>query len=433
MDGEGLVATEAPIETGFEAPVETATPADTGTQEVADGATEPEHATGDEGQPEAAAATVLGPPIVDGRLSAAIKPILEKLKAENPAAEKAIRNALFLEDRLKRELPGGLAEIKQLRQHIDKLGGEEGIQEMTGELDGWRDFDNQYTAGDPKVLEFLTAEPQAKDAFLKIAPAAFEKFRELNPDGYGAYVSQVFQADLYRQQIPWILQGLRQHIPAENAQAQELFGKIENYIKRIDQLAANSVTPAATKPNEQDQTRIKELETRETNLRRTEWRSATDKTHAQLYQTERAKVIGDRRLTSEQRATITELYGIKLQAILKATPKFNENLDRYFASNKKDGFTKYVESVYREAVPKALRAAVAQAGVGAKPGPAPGTAAEKKAPPIAGTAAAKPIPGFQLVNAKPKMETVDRVNTSSEMWLKGQAVLRDGKKVSWKV
>lgn len=432
MFPEGLVTTDAPVDPGVdETTVDTGDLTDTGTEttEQTDTGVEPKGTPGEkpEGTPPANVR-----PVVDGKLSPEFKPFYDKLKAEQPALARAVMNAIQMESRFLKEVPGGLKEVQQLREHIERLGGEDGIQELTGELDGWRGFDEQYTAGDPKILEFLTETPEASAAFLKIAPSAFEKFRELHPEGYGAYVSQVFLGDMQQSKIPEQLIELRYIVGGMpdgdlKTAAVAVLGKLNGYLERIGTLASKQVTPPAAKAPGADDKRASELTQRETNLRRTEWRGETDKTHRNLFNSEFKKQIGDRKLSDSQRATVLELYGLKLGAILKGLPKFNENLEKYFASNQRDGFVRYIESAYKDAVPRALRAAIGQAGIGAKPGPAAG------ALPKQGTGAIKPAAGFTFVTAKPAMSLVNNRETTPDMWLKGQAVLKDGKRVTWKV
>lgn len=372
-------------------------------------------------------------PLENGKLTQAGRQVLEKLKAENPQVAKAVQRALFMEDRLRREIPGGFKEVQELRQRVEQLGGETGIQEIQAEMDGWRGFDEMYTAGDPKVLEFLTETPEAQAAFLKIAPAAFDRFREAHPDGYNAYMTQVFAADLQENQIPLMLERLA-WLAKDNPEIMDLQQRLANYVSRIGQLSRKPVTaPAAASPAKPD-ARIAELEQREQQFVRKEWAGEAQQKHSTLFNQEWRKQIGDRKLSDTQAAAIRELYGLKLGAILKAKPDFNQNLEKYFKAGQKDGFLKLHNTTYAEAVPRALRAAINSMGVGAKPGPK-GTEGKPGSP-----GAAKPIKptngtvnaGFTFVAQKPEMSTVNNRATTPEMWTAGRAILRDGKRVYWR-
>lgn len=424
---EDFAVTEAPIDSAVDTAVETDFSADTG----ADATTEVEsEATPVEGEPEAPAEPGKDfRPVKDGRLDPTAKAELDALKVKNPALAKAIQKALFAEDRLRRELPGGFKEVQELRGKLEELGGDTGIQEVKQEIDGWREFDNNYTAGDPKVLEFLTQTPEAAAAFLKIAPAAFEKFREAHPDGYAAYMTNVFAADMAENNIPLQLEKLGWMLK-DNPDAVAAVQQIQAYVNRIGQMARKPVAAPATAPKVDD--RAKQLDSREQQLTRTEWSRETSTRHSSLFQQQWKAQIGDRKLSDTQAATVRELYGLKLAAILKARPDFNQNLERYFSAKQKDGFLKLFDSVYKDAVPRALRTAIQQVGVGAKPGPKPGEP-KPVAPgtkPIApnGTATA----GFTFVGAKPEFSTVDNRTTTPEMWQAGRAILRNGTKVYWR-
>jgi hypothetical protein len=241
---------------------------------------------------------------------------------------------------------------------------------------------------------------------------------------------------MMQERIPLLIERLADFLPADRPEAKKIWDTLAAYVNRIGQLAGKPVNAPAAKPNEQDNARAKELETRENNLRRTEWREGTNGTHRSLYGTEWKKQIGDRKLTDTQRATVTELYGLKLAQLLKSTQGFNDKLARYFQANQREGFQRYHESVFREMVPKALRTAIAQAGIGNKPGPQAAKPGEPAKPgPVRPPVGGKPpaASGFQLVNAKPKMDTVDRVQTTTDMYIQGKAVLKTGQRVSWRV
>src|SRR5678815_4123815 len=132
-------------------------------------------------------------PLIDGgKLSADAKKYLDELKATNPALANALSKQLFKAAQLEKDLgPGGIKEVKELRQTIEQLGGPHGVQELQQEISGFRQFDEQYTAADPKAIDFMTADPEGQDAFVKLMPAALQKFEQLHPEGFQNYMAQV--------------------------------------------------------------------------------------------------------------------------------------------------------------------------------------------------------------------------------------------------
>lgn len=368
-------------------------------------------------------------PVENGRLHPLSKAAIDKIKADNPALARSIQKALFAEDRLRRELPNGFKDLQELRGKIEELGGDTGIQEVRQEIDGWREFDAKYTAGDPEVLKFLTETPEAEAAFLKIAPAAFEKFREAHPQGYSAYVSQVFDATLNESNIPLMLARLA-WVGKDNPEILDIHNQLVGFVNGIKGMARQTVAPPKIESRGPDP-RSAELDNREKQLARTEWSRESNSKHADIFNSQWKALVGDRKLSDTQKATVKELYGLKLNAILKARPDFNQNLERYFGAKDKAGFLKLFEGTYREAVPRALRTAIEQLGIG-KPGPKPGQAAAKPATPSAKPAPTAANAGFTFTAAKPDMAMVDRTSTTPEMWQSGKAVLRTGQKVWWK-
>jgi hypothetical protein len=221
-------------------------------------------------------------------------------------------------------------------------------------------------------------------------------------------------------------------IPADNPKAAAIVKQLGDYVNRIGGMAQKQPAPAASSPGapKADPERQK-FEQEKTEFTRQSWGQASAQKHSSLYQQAWRQQIGDRKLTGTQTATVRELYGLKLAAILKNVNGFNNNLERYFNSGQKDGFLRYFESVYRDAVPRALRTAIQQVGIGGKPGPKAGAPGQPAAAAKPGQKTA-PAAGFQMLNGKPSMKDVDRVHTSTDMWLAGKAVMKDGKKVQWK-
>ncbi len=368
----------------------------------------------------------------NGKLSKVAKETIDELKVKNPQLAKAVQRALFAEDRLRRELPGGFKDLTALRGKLEELGGDEGIQTIQGELNGWKEFDAQYTAGDPKVLEFLTETPEAAAAFLKIAPAAFEKFREQHPDGYSAYVSQVFMADMNDAQLPMNIQ-LLGHVLSratlsepDKAEATKLYQSLVDYVNRVGGMAKKQVaapTPTATKGADP---RAADLDTREQSIRRTEWESETSRNHSQIFNEAWKRLAPN--VPEKQLQTVFDLYSVRLKQAIAAKKDFDSNMDRYFRAKQKDGFVKLHKSTFTDIVPLTLRKTLAEFGIGARKAPAAAGAPKPGEAPKPGVP--KPAVGF-IPGVKPSMAEVNNVLTSATMWQNKQAVLKNGTRRSW--
>ena len=396
-----------------------------------------------EGETSTESETEAGKPFLaveNGKLSPAAKALLEKIKADNPAnpqLSKAVQRALFAEDRLRRELPGGFKELSQIREKIEQLGGDEGIQKVQKELNGFREFDGLLTAGKPEALDFFlknqdgTPSEIGESAFMKLAPAVFDKFRELNKEGYSAYVSQVFFADMRENELPMTIRLLGSVLgratlsEPDKAEAQELYSALTGYVNRIGEYAKKQIMPPTVTAKPGADQRAADLDTREQNIRRQEWETATSKNHSRIFNEAWRRL--NARVPAGKEQAVKDLYDVRLKQALAAKKDFDPMMNRYFNAKQKDGFVRLHESTFKDVVPLVLRTTLAEFGVGARKAPAAKTtdATTRTAAP------AKPATGFTPVAAKPSIGEVNNVLTTPTMWQNRQAILKTGKRVSW--
>ncbi len=366
------------------------------------------------------------------RLDEKARATLEELKAKDPALASAFRRALFEADGFRRALPGGLQEVQELRETVEQLGGEPGIREVQEKLAGWDSFDNQYMAGDPKALEFMLSTPESQQAFMKLAPMAFNKFEELNPEGYASYLCQRIVGDAGANDIP-VAMKLAQHFlqMGDAAQATEQFNKIVQWMGGLEATAKKPVNQPQTKaPSAQDDPRFKELEQKDLERTREDWRQATMKDADSIYTSELNRLLAGRKITDQQREDIQHRVDTKLG--LRAKEQ-NQTLDRYFQVRDKDGFLKFTKSFSQKNIPALVREAVDRY-VPTKPGPkvqTPQNGAPVRPPLQNG---AKPAQGFAFVQQMPSRDQIDWNNpfNSLQNIKLGRAVTLDGKRVTWR-
>jgi hypothetical protein len=425
---DAIATVDTSVETPADETVDLSTAENGGEGSPEDGGTDSANA-GELGEADAAArAAGDESPIVDGkRLSEAAKATLAEIKAKDPRLAAQIKSALFSADAMKRALPGGLKEVTEIRRQIEELGGNEGIQVLRTSAQELQAIDKQLTEGDPRLIEKIAAE--SPEAFATMAPAAFAKFSQTHPEAYSAYVSKVFVSDMMQEGIPLALERLQDFI-GENPKAQELWNKIAGYVNRVNTFAQKPVNAPAKPKEAQPDDRERQLTEREQNLTRTEWRGSADAERLKVFNSEFARLTAGRKLTDTQAAAVKELYVSRLLKGLRAAPNFNQNIDRFFASKDQAGYLRYIGSIYKQEIPKALRGAV-DAVLPSKPGPKPAaTSAQATAKP--GTAAANPANGYAWTPSAPAKDKIDFRSTSADMIRQGKAVLLDGKKVQWK-
>lgn len=123
-----------------------------------------------------------------------IKSHIEELKKTNPALAKELKNTFFMVEALKKEFPGGLPELRQVKQTIEELGGSEGIEGLKAERAEWNTLDDKFINGDVTVLDdFAKFNPES---FAKIAPAVLDKLATIDKAAYDHKLSGIFAATL---------------------------------------------------------------------------------------------------------------------------------------------------------------------------------------------------------------------------------------------
>lgn len=433
---EDVLTADAGLDAGLDTGFEPGDPAGGAPDTAAD-------STADTGSPEGDAA--LNPAggsgrdfkaVENGRLNPKLKAHLDTLRTTDPAAAKAIQKALFLEDTMRAKFGGDLRQIDAMRQTFEQLGGEHGIQEAQQELSGWREFDEQFTAGDPKVIEFMMETPEGKGAFLKIAPSVFEKYREAHPEGYSSYVAGVFAADMQENGIPLLLERLGDFMGAADPKAQELYGQLKAYADRIKGLASTRPKmPEIQKPA--IDTERQQFESERQKFVRDQWFSPIKDLRRELYTSTVRKFMPNATNDDFKRIEKYFLPNLTEQMAKKAQggKTVSDLAEQYFSASQKDGYVRFLTGVYRETVPLAVRITMAEMGLLKKGSPAAAGAAKPGVPPAVRTPSGKPAgasEGFKFVGAKPGIAEVNNVATSPAMWQSGRAILKNGTRVQWK-
>lgn len=409
------------------APIEDSVPLDTDTgaddSEVpADPGVDPEVLTG----PADTDKSIFAAP---GKLTAEAKATLEEMKATNPALHKHIKEALYGGEAFKKAFPGGIKEAQQFKATLDQYGGAEGIQQVKQTADRFTQLDQAYTSADPKFIEELVATPEGQTAFLKLAPAMFAKYAEMNGDAYGAMVSRVFVADMVQERVPLMLERLADFV-GDNPKAQEVLNQLTGYVNRIYQTSQKKTEIPENKTPPPDD-RSKGLDEREANLTRTEWRNEGNAERMKQFGSSWKELTAGRKISPDQEGAIKELYASRMQKLV-TSPDFVDKTQRFFSAKDKAGFLKHSSATFKTAIPDALKAAInAVLGPG-KVAARPALAAAQPQKTALGTPAAQ-VPGYTWVAAAPKGNDVDYARTTQKMIMEGKAFLR-GKAagVQWK-
>lgn len=355
-----------------------------------------------------------------------VSSILSKIKGENPEAGKLLMRALNRVGELDREFPGGLNEVREMRDKIEELGGVPGIEEK---LQGAAEMDTiaqQFMGADPAFVDDLIES--SPEAFNALAPVVFAKYAEQNPDGFQGYIGRLVFGNMQEAGIPLLLMRIGDLV-ADKPQATEALKQLNDYLGGFKAMAQKPVAeakPGKTAP----QPKKDDLSVREERLRSQEWNAERTAIQKNIVNGEYKKSLNGRTATSEERAQIQELFlSRSAKAADRIFPGWQQKAERYIKSNDKTGYIRYMETIYRRIVPEAVASAVSST----MRGKAAGTQQKPQAPQQKpGSPAARAPEGFTPVAKEPGTWEIDYGRTSQAMLRQNQAVLKDGKKVAWR-
>ena len=362
----------------------------------------------------------------DGKkLDPVVREFLSKVKAEDPALGKLLTKSVFRVAELDREFPGGLTEVRELRDKIEEFGGLTGIQDKLDSLSELDGLAQQFMAADPAFVEDMaTSSPES---FAALAPAVFAKYAEVHPDGFGAYIGRVVYGDMQKNDIPLLMARLAD-VLGDNPKANEVFAQLNGYLGGFKSLAEKN--PQVPKPAAAAAPKKDDLTRREEELRAKEWKIDRESLQRSITDSEYQKALAGRTATTEERAQIKELFLVRSKAKAdQLFPGWPEKAQRFIKSGDKDGYLRYIRSIYQRVVPEAIASSVASTLKGSRKAPVGQEPKKEAARPGTPPPAAE---GFKPVASEPSSWDIDYNRTSTSMLNENRAVLKSGAKVTWK-
>jgi hypothetical protein len=384
----------------------------------------PDGAEGSHGGAEAAEAKLL----VNGKFSPEFQAEMDRLKTEKPAIAKAINKALREVEGYRRAMPNGLKELKDLRAHVERFGGPQGAEESFKEFAAFRDLDAQFGAGDPRFVEaMIKAEP---NAFLKLGPVIFDKYKELHPDGFKSFVAKNVVGEMEKQGFTLSMMRLRDLI-GDNPKAMEYFNAAANVFDRLSAEAEKQVE--LPKPKQDDlAAERQQIADQRAQLELREWGGDAGQILTKIYNSEFSRQLTALKLSPDKvsatdRAEIQE----RMDFYLKQAVQRNSATTRaFFDARDRDGYKRHMTQFYGREVPRALQRAIAKTvPESKKAAPAPGV---KPAPQPGFGRPAAAAAGYTMVAKRPEAFEIDPLRTSKEDFFAKQATLKSGKKVTWR-
>lgn len=368
-----------------------------------------------------------------------VRETLEGLKASDPQAHTWLKERLFENRAFKQELPGGIEELKTLKNEVATIKKEfpDGVAAVKQEMAEWAGIDQAWNDADPKVLDvWLDANPEA---FAKLVPVAMNKLATSNPEGYQHYMAQVLRNTLVQSGVKQNLGFLSRLIAAGDKEgATNLLKEVTDWMAAVDETAQK--TPEQKRPDPQIDTRQKELEDRESKIWANETASQVNPFRASLIRKEAQQYLPRGvELDDETFEALDRQIQVYMDKDFAADPDFIKTFAAFAEAKDTAGIVAFMKQKLQQMMPSQP----ARAGKPAKMGPiekavklffrgaTPAKKPNAAAQPGEKRGNQQPQKGWVKVAQGPKPHEIDRVQSDFSMIARQQAILKDGKKVYW--
>jgi hypothetical protein len=374
----------------------------------------------------------------DGRkIDAKTRTAIAALKKADPVAAKAVRDAYFSNQALLHELGAqtpkeAIAKIRMANATIESLGGQEGIDNLQGEVNDYRAEIDQFANGDKGLIEQLY-ESNA-DATVTSAINVLEVLESKDRNRFDQAILPSLARRMEEAGVNRSVAELAELIKEGKGQeAYDLLSKIGSWLANIKEKAKGHLEgrekkdPAA-EANARDRA---EIATERTQIYEGKIGSEVNRRNNQALSKQTTGFFNDLKLAAEGRREFIGGLQSRIWAAMKADKTFQRlahaikgkgdvQATADFVANKFDEllpemFTKHRNALYPNYRPgkPTTKAAAATTTNGAKPKPETKAAATT---------------GDYAQGARPKHEEVDWAKTPDVMWITGKAVLKNGQK-----
>jgi hypothetical protein len=361
------MADEAVLDVGAELESEGAEEVEQGAEAEVEGA---EQAESVDGEPASAASTW--------------KQIKDKLK-DSPDLHREIKKALHHWEESKKLFPDGAAKAVERLKLMEQLDDntddaeyvpgstpiEQVISNTLAERSFWRDYDNAFQAGDPKLInQMVEANPES---FQKLIPAAMDRFADVNPEGFSAYICKSVSGYLGNAGIPVQMALLERTLPSEaprdanGNQDQalvtviEAFKAIKGVIGQIETTAKNPIAPKAIQgqqPGAKAGTEGNNLEQREMNVLHNEWLREIRPRSESFTVNEIKKIAPSVKFTPAEANSIRNAVRTEINARVTANTAYQGKIKSLLKAKNKTSYGMTVESEHKKIIPGAVKRAV---------------------------------------------------------------------------
>jgi hypothetical protein len=363
----------------------------------------------------------------------------EKLTPKEMAA---IRRSIHFEHNHQQKYPNGVQELESTREAIQPLLEDEtmpigdAIQQIAQERSYFRELDSLFTAGKPEfVAKMADASPES---FLELAPSVFQKFSEMNNEGFSSYVTGSVLSYMAGQKVPLQYEVLRTFLPQmpDFPGKDQIIGAFNALYKTqgmLEALAAKPINKPFTAKTE-DKPEAGDTATLQMENNALKWDREADGDALSFIGKESAKLAGKTALSTKEMQSVRAKVSEELDARLSMNKQYVSAMKGYLTNGNRTAYLQRLKSERLKILPGAIRRAVADVS--------------DSRPKVAKTASTVTPNGKPQNNVQTKVNVADQNNfrrisaypkglidhnrTTQKMLIEGRAYLKDEERpVTW--
>jgi hypothetical protein len=289
----------------------------------------------------------------------------EKLTPKEMAA---IRRSIHFEHNHQQKYPNGVQELESTREAIQPLLEDEtmpigdAIQQIAQERSYFRELDSLFTAGKPEfVAKMADASPES---FLELAPTVFQKFSEMNNEGFSSYVTGSVLSYMAGQKVPLQYEVLRTFLPQmpDFPGKDQIIGAVNALYKTqlsLEALAAKPINKPFTAKTEDKPAESGDANTLQMENNALKWDREADGEALSYISKEAAKLAGKTPLTPKEMIKVRAKISDELDARLSMNKKYGQVMRGYLQNGNRVAYLQRLKSERLKILSGAIRRAVA--------------------------------------------------------------------------
>jgi hypothetical protein len=376
----------------------------------------------------------------DGRkLDLKTREALAAFKKANPDAAKRLAGTYFRANTIMREvgaqnLSEAVVKIRDMNATLESLGGEEGIQNLQGEVGDYRNEIQKFAEGDPAFLEELN--DSGPDAFLTAITSGLEIIAAKNPNNLDRVLFPAMMARLEKSGVTGSLTTLANLIKEGKGQeAYDLTAQLAKWMNDGKNFADKQKSLKLERNPEADKLAKDRADLNQERRRDYDTKVGADVNRQNNVVTARLvePFFKQLNLKPEGRKEFVNALNSRIYATMAKDKAFQRNANALMDKGDATRAARFVAAKFAELLPthfRGLRNAMYPNLVKGGTKPVAGKAGAGGAAP-----AAKAANGALTVTVKPKAEEIDWTKTTDEMYHigrgMGEAILTSGKRVRW--